>query len=293
MRTLKYVIIGLAVCSTLAFQSTDSKDVKKIILTSLDKKVNSQQLKQSADILEKRLDIFGISEIEIDIAGDPNQIIIQYYKDVDVQDVEQLLIPTGKLAFCSALEKRTIEPLITHQTVRDIFALGDPNDDGSSAIIGQANEKWRNKISPYLNKLEKSGTLPGNVKFAWSKKVDGKGLYSLYALQYGEKKQALIDSKNLSEASWLHEESLDQYSVNLAFNVQGRAELEKASRANLGKAIAIVIDQEVYAAPKVMSEISGGRLQITGDFNQLEVAQLAAILGGGELPVKFRVDGRY
>lgn len=290
MRTLKYVIIGLAICSTFAFQSKDNSLVKVIRLTCLDKNASSKDLEQSADILQKRLEIFGIDELEIDIVGDKQQIVIKYYKDIDVRDLERILTPTGQLGFCSTLDVQEIESYIQNQVVRDILALGSPSENANSAIIGQVFENGRKRISGYLKSLEKNGTLPNNVKFAWSKKVNAEGLYSLYALQYEEESQALIKGKNLSEASWSHNEKLDNYTVSLAFDVQGRADLLEVSKANIGKTIAIVVDQEVYAAPRVVSEISGGQLQITGNFNQMDVAQLSAILGGGELPMKFRVD---
>lgn len=290
MRTLKYVIIGLAICSTFAFQSKENSLVKTIKLISLDKNPTEQQLKQSADILQKRLEIFGIDEMEIDIVGDKHQIVIKYYKDVNADELERILLATGQLGFYTTLEKQEIESYIENQTVRDILGLGAQNDDPNSAIIGQLFEKGRARISGYLKKLEKDGTLPNNVKFAWSKKVNAEGKYSLYALQYDRENQALVTGENVSQANWSYDEKLDNHLFNLTFNDQGKAALAEASKANIGNVVAIVIDQEVYAAPKVMSEISGGQLQITGNFNQADVAYLAATIGSGELPLKFRVD---
>jgi len=62
-----------------------------------------------------------------------------------------------------------------------------------------------------------------------------------------------------------------------------------ATKCNIGKTIAIVLDNDVISAPKVMGEIKGGHLSITGNFTQAEAKYIASLGNNGELPLNFHV----
>lgn len=77
--------------------------------------------------------------------------------------------------------------------------------------------------------------------------------------------------------------------VNMEMNSEGAHIWKNLTHDNLKKSIAIVLDNYVYSAPTVQSEISGGRSQITGNFTLEEAADLANVLKSGKLPVPARI----
>jgi preprotein translocase subunit SecD len=76
----------------------------------------------------------------------------------------------------------------------------------------------------------------------------------------------------------------DRPAVNLEFNRRGAATLARISRENIGKPIAIVLDDKVLSAPRIVSEIPSGRGEITGGFSVEEANRLALLLRSGALP---------
>ncbi len=77
--------------------------------------------------------------------------------------------------------------------------------------------------------------------------------------------------------------------VNMSMNSEGAHIWKNLTHDNLKKSIAIVLDNYVYSAPTVQSEISGGRSQITGNFTLEEAEDLANVLKSGKLPVPARI----
>lgn len=288
MRTLKYVIIGLALCTSFSLSAQGNEFFHNFSLSCLDADCSAQELETAAKVLEKRLSLFGVNTITSDIRGESSSIVIRIQEEQAVEGLERLLTATGKLEFLNTYSKEDMEPHIQDAKVRDMLHMDDPTD-GSSPIIGQASERDAATITTYLRKVEKRHKLRHPMTFAWSKKVNDQGMLDLYALKY-ENYQPVVTGSNLKTSSWTHDAQTDQYLISLTLDDSGTTSFAKATKANIGKAIAITIDQEVYAAPKVMSAITGGQLQITGDFDQTEAASLAAILGGGELPVKLRME---
>ena len=79
------------------------------------------------------------------------------------------------------------------------------------------------------------------------------------------------------------------YVVTLELKGEGPDKFAKATAANQGKRIYIMLDEEVISAPTVRETITGGQAQITGDFTAEEAQQLAQLINGGALPVELEV----
>jgi len=77
--------------------------------------------------------------------------------------------------------------------------------------------------------------------------------------------------------------------VSLIMNSDGAQTWRLMTKENIGKSIAIVLDNLVYSAPTVQGEISGGRSSITGRFTQEEAADLANVLKAGKLPAPSKI----
>ncbi len=77
--------------------------------------------------------------------------------------------------------------------------------------------------------------------------------------------------------------------VSLEFNSVGAKKFEEATRLNVQRPLAIVLDGVVISAPVVQEVIMGGRAQITGNFTLREAQKLAILLRAGALPVKVKI----
>ena len=78
-------------------------------------------------------------------------------------------------------------------------------------------------------------------------------------------------------------------SVSMSMNSDGARRWAELTKANVGKAIAIVLDGVVYSAPRVNGEISGGNSQITGNFTIEDTKDLANTLKSGRMPAPARI----
>ena len=75
----------------------------------------------------------------------------------------------------------------------------------------------------------------------------------------------------------------------MSMNSDGARRWAELTKANVGKAIAIVLDGVVYSAPRVNGEISGGNSQITGNFTIEDTKDLANTLKSGRMPAPARI----
>ena len=142
-------------------------------------------------------------------------------------------------------------------------------------------------INRVLNREDVKALLPRDVKFMWSVKPqvqDGMDLLELHAIKAPRgTDQAPLEGDVITDAR----QSLDQTSrpaVSMQMNAEGARRWRKLTAENIGKRIAVVLDNYVYTAPTVQGEIPSGQSEITGNFTMEEAKDLANILKSGTLP---------
>lgn len=174
-----------------------------------------------------------------------------------------------------------------------------PQLNPQSAIIGYVDKKDTAKVNSYLRRPEVAANIPSNMKFMWSVKPDQ--LYKrfeLYAIKIttpdGKPElggEAIADSRNdFDEAG--------KPAVSMNMNVEGIAKWKKmtadaSADPNNKRAIAIVLDNQVYTAPTVNGEIPNGNSSITGNFTSEDTKDLSNILKAGKLPAPAKIVGEY
>ena len=105
------------------------------------------------------------------------------------------------------------------------------------------------------------------------------------------KRQAILTGELLTDAR-VHMGSGDigsEISVGIEFNSEGARLFDKVTAENVGKRLAIVLDNTVYSAPQIRERISGGKASITGGFSLNEAKDLAIVLRAGALPAPVKV----
>ena len=155
-------------------------------------------------------------------------------------------------------------------------------------IVGLASGKDRAEISAMLEKAAAKKVFdPRTVKFLWSAKADehfGGDVYVLYAIKITTRDgSALLDGGCISDARQDFS-NVGGNEISMTMNSEGAREWKRITGENVGNCIAIVLDDQVYSAPRVIGEIAGGRSSITGDFSLEEAKDLANILKSGKLP---------
>jgi SecD/SecF fusion protein len=113
--------------------------------------------------------------------------------------------------------------------------------------------------------------------------VGGAPQLELHAIRAGRANKAPLEGNVITNAT----QALDQRSrpaVSMEMNTEGARKWRKLTGDNIGKRIAVVLDNYVLTAPNVQSEIAGGRSEITGNFTIDEAKDLSNLLKAGSLP---------
>lgn len=118
----------------------------------------------------------------------------------------------------------------------------------------------------------------GSIKLAWSYKntcdEQGDGTYTLYALKGRDGLNPALDGSGIISAE-ANAGMWGGYEVLIVMNDESAHLWANLTGANIGKPIAIVVNDMVYSAPYVQARIEGGKLSIGGDFTQEEAEEFA------------------
>ena len=220
------------------------------------------------EALNELEDDLGLSELEEDLAG-----------------LEGEGADTTSSAFNPLFD--ILQPNIDVQDGRQFWRPG--------AIVGYVAKKDMDKVKTYLAMEEiKSIFDIARVKLAWSaKSFKGTGaiaddFYTIFALQKGIDGKAAMSGDVITDARSV----LDEFgaaAVSMRMNNVGANKWCKLTEENVGKQVAIVLDNKVFSAPNVNGAICGGSSQITGldDFD--EAQDLANILKSGKLDAQINI----
>jgi SecD/SecF fusion protein len=160
-----------------------------------------------------------------------------------------------------------------------------------------ASIKDTNKVNRILNRPDVQALFPSNMKYLWGVKPEStgqtnqreeEGVLPLYFVKKGRDNQAQLEGSVITDARQDFDER-GQPEVTMAMNSDGARIWKRLTAANIGKRIAIALDNYVYSAPNVRGEIPNGNSSISGSFTVDEAKDLANILKAGKLPVPTRI----
>lgn len=173
-----------------------------------------------------------------------------------------------------------------------LFAVLNPSVDPQNnryletPIVGMALNIDTAKVNYYLSIPEVKNKFPKDIAFMWGAKPIGEknNVFELYAI----KKRPNTDEPLLDGGAVASSRAdIDQFGrtyIGMDMTSEGARKWKKMTGSNINRNIAIVVDNAVYSAPNVQTEISGGSSQITGTFTQEEATDLSNILKIGKLP---------
>ncbi len=159
--------------------------------------------------------------------------------------------------------------------------------------VGFAHYSDTARVNEYLNMGRAKGLIPSTVFFAWTVKEEFNGYFGLIALKSkalkGKERKAQLTGASVTDARADFNDKSIYAAVSMEMNQEGAKTWAKMTRENIGKCIAIVLDGYVYSYPRVNGEISGGRSEITGDFDVNEAKDLANVLKSGKMPAPAKI----
>ncbi len=173
-----------------------------------------------------------------------------------------------------------------------LFAIMSPsipqNANQRSSAVAYAAVKDTATINKYLAMKEVRALLPQEMvyaKFLWDAKPnEGSEVVSLYAIKSNREDVAPIQGDVIADASQVFDQLGVNPEVSMTMNSKGSKQWAKMTEANVGKFVAVVLDDHVYSAPNVNEPISGGRTSISGQFSIKEAQDLSNALKSGKLP---------
>ena len=304
--------------SDVSFDTSDD-DLKSILRTKVDESIIS-----AFEVLRKRIDKFGVTQPNIQRLGTSGRILIELPGAKDVDRIQNLLQSTAQLEFWETFKNEDLLNFLvsadrylasieiqteTQPNVSDIDDLLSEVEQTSDSIQNTSNPilslvraysfqggpiiarflpRDQEIVNSYLSIPDVRKLLPREyryAKFLWGKQ-DTDGLTSLYAIKSNRDDTPPLSGGVVVDASQSYD-AVGNAAVSMQMNAQGARIWEDLTGVAYAQNsnIAIVLDDIIYSAPGVTrGAISGGRSEITGDFDLNEAIDLANVLRAGKLP---------
>ncbi len=162
------------------------------------------------------------------------------------------------------------------------------------AIVGLVAKKDTAAFNRYINLDVVKSKFPHNVKFVFgaearSERKNANAPLVLYAIKLAPGGGAPLEGDRVTEARMDFNPLTGEPEVSLEMDMAGAQIWRKMTAKNVGRYVAVTLDDKVYSCPVVNGEIPGGRTSISGRFTTEDATQLADILKSGKLPAPARI----
>ena len=162
------------------------------------------------------------------------------------------------------------------------------------SVVGYASVRDTAAVNKIIYSAVAKQILPANLRLLWSAKpadgIQAKNFYELHAIKVTTTNgRAPLEGDVVTDAKDQFNNISGQPEVSMSMNTDGARRWAALTKANTGRAIAIVLDGSVYSAPRVNGEIAGGQSSITGNFTIEDTKDLANTLKSGRMPAPARI----
>ena len=176
-----------------------------------------------------------------------------------------------------------------------LFAVFQPVPQGL-AIVGYANARDTADVNKVIYSEIARQVLPAECKLRWGAKAEDFGgentrgdVFALYALKITEPNGRAPLEGDVITSSKDDFDQMGHPSVSMQMNSDGARRWSQITKQNIGRGVAIVLDDAVYSAPRILTQIDGGNSQITGNFTIEDTKDLANTLNSGKMPAPTRI----
>lgn len=284
------------------------------VADALQKQVESQ-VDAAFNIFRTRIDQFGVVAPNIQKLQDKNgQILLELPGVKEPERVTDLLKSSANLEFFEVYNYNEVandlnsfaqmwaqQDTVNH--INLIELLGGPQRAGSP-VIGMVTPQNRALVDSILASPLAKQKLPSDFSAVWTvkpidfpvydaqgnimKKANGEDRTTPYYELVALKGEAALEGDAVVSATSEYD-NMQGNMVNMRMNDAGAQAWATITRNNIGRPIAIVLDNNVYSFPNVNNEITGGSSQITGNFTPEEANDLANVLKSGKMSAKVDV----
>lgn len=195
---------------------------------------------------------------------------------------------TGEDGANKAVDAQTMEQM---KREHPLLSILNAYSNNYGAVVGVALHKDMDEIDALLARKEVQNVLPKDLRLKWGvKAMDEKSqVYELYAIKSTERNDRAPLEGDVIVSAKDDYDQMGRPSVSMTMNTDGARRWAVMTKNNIGKAIAIVLDDRVYSAPNVQNEITGGNSQITGNFTQEDTKDLSNVLKSGKMPAPAKI----
>ena len=233
------------------------------------KEIEDMAVTQSLETIRNRIDQFGVAEPSIQRQG-TDRIVVQLPGIKNPQQAINLIGKTARLEF----------KLVDDENMKKI--------DLRKLVDEAIKENPKAKDDPkILNELLK-GKIPDDDEVLFERRVDKDTGY-VTKIPLLVKKTPLLTGDMVTDARVRQDYQFNEPYVAIEFNSDGADIFAQVTGENVGKRLAIVLDNTIYSAPVIRERIPGGRAQITGNFSWDEAKELAIVLRAGALPAPVKI----
>ena len=176
-----------------------------------------------------------------------------------------------------------------------LFAVFQPVPQGL-AIVGYASARDTADVNKVIYSDIAASVLPAECKLRWGAKPEDFGgentrgdIFALYALKITEPNGRAPLEGDVITSSKDDFDQMGHPSVSMQMNSDGARRWSQITKQNIGRGVAIVLDDAVYSAPRILTQIDGGNSQITGNFTIEDTKDLANTLNSGKMPAPTRI----
>jgi len=168
----------------------------------------------------------------------------------------------------------------------------DPQQQHVGPTLGHANKRDTALVNKYLNIKGVQDALPRQMIARWAVKAEDpkEEMFALYALKASTRDgRPALEGDVVTSAKDEFSQNSSSAVVSMSMNSEGTKKWARLTKENIGKCVAIVLDNMVYSAPVVNDEIPNGTSQISGHFTAEDAKDLANVLKSGKMSAPARI----
>ncbi|MDL1913430.1 MAG: protein translocase subunit SecD [Bergeyella sp.] len=293
-------VFGNSTLPQVKYNTPDS-EVKKIVKRKIE-----QSVATAFEVIKTRIDRTGAVQPNVQRVPGTGRISVEMPGIKDIDRVKKMLQSSAKLQFWEVQQIKEVYPYfqqlqgVAHSisdslgekkgsTIEKIFFSAPLRSSSEVASVKLSDTAFVNRI---LNSPRAKILRPAYLKytqFMWGYKPElgSEDRLSLYAIRGNARQKPPVDGA--VESANVSYDPIGRVVVDMQMDSKGARQWKKLTEKNVGKPVAVTLDNNVYTAPNVREAILNGRTQISGSFSQEEAQDLVNVLGAGKLPAGAKV----
>ena len=285
--------------SEIKFNTSD-EEVKKIITKKIEVSIGA-----AYEVIRTRIDKMGVTQPNVQQVPGTGRILVEMPGIKDIDRVKQMLQTSAKLQFWEVGTIQEVFPYLEEMS-KNVIVKGDSIgvkkgfnltkalnlDKLRSNAVATVKLSDTAAVNKILNSEIAKEARPSNLRyvdFMWAYKPqeDAPEYLELYAIKSNASKKAPIDGA--VESARVDYDQMRRIVVDMQMDANGTKEWKSLTEKNVGRPIAVTLDNRVYTAPNVNEPIPNGSSQISGNFTEDEAKDLVNVLSAGKLPASAKI----